>query len=89
MSESGFAEVEAVEGGEGDVASPKTTFERSPLKVLRTLEDQPLKQAIKAIEYIDAGRERERKLLRACSPAALNLIAQNGPGYLSAVEATN
>ena len=89
MSESGFGEPVAedtVVGGEGDSASPKAAFERSPLKVLASLQDQPFKQAVKAIEYIDAGRERERKFLKACSPAALNLIAQNGASYLTAVQ---
>ncbi len=42
---------------------------------------------MKAIEYIDSGRERERKFLRACTPQALNLIATNGPEYLTAVQA--
>lgn len=85
-NENGFAEPTVeVEAGEGDSASPKTAFERSPLKVLKSLEDQPFKQAVKAIEYIDAGKERQRKFLRACSPAALNLIAQNGPEYLEVV----
>lgn len=93
MSENGFAEpVEATEadlvvGGEGDSASPRAAFDRTPSKVLQGLADQPLKQAYKAIEYIDAGRERERKLLKLCSPSALNLIAANGPEYLTSVQA--
>lgn len=95
--DSGFAEpvevtdsdldVGAVVGGEGDSASPRAPFERSPMKVLGSLSERPLQQAIKAIEYIDSGRERERKYLRACSPSALTLIAQNGPEYLTAVQA--
>lgn len=92
MSESGFGEPvadETVVGGEGDSAAPKTAFERSPLKVLASLEGQPFKQAVKAIEYIDAGRERERRFLKACSPAALHLIAQNGASYLTAVQGAN
>lgn len=72
---------------EGDSADPKTTFERSPIKVLQSLSDKPLQQALKAIDYIDAGRERERKFLRVLSPKALNLIAENGPEYLNAVQA--
>jgi len=90
MDNTGFADpVEtAVEGGEGDSAAPKPAFDRSPLKVLKSLDSKPLQQAIKAIEYIDAARDRERRFLRACSPAALNLIAQNGPEYLTAVQAT-
>ncbi len=88
LDESGFAEpVVAVEGGEGESGAPVAAFERSPLKVLQSLSNRPLQQAIKAIEYIDSGRERERKFLRAVSPAALNLIAQNGPEYLTAVQA--
>lgn len=70
---------------EVDSADPTKSFERSPLKVLASLEDKPLQQAMKAISYIDAGRERERKFLRVCSAKALNLIAENGPEYLSAV----
>lgn len=81
--ENGFA---TVDGGEGDSAAPKAAFERSPLKVLESLSDRPLQQAMKAIEYIDSGRERERKFLRACSPKALNLIAENGSEYLTAVQ---
>ena len=73
--------------GEGDSADPKASFERSPVKVLQNLQDKPLQQAMKAIDYIDAGRERERKFLKVCSPKALNLIAENGPEYLSAVSA--
>lgn len=86
---SGFAEpVEGfVEGGEGEAKAATPSFERSPIKVLQSLSEKPLQQAIKAIEYIDSGRERERKFLRAVSPAALNLIAQNGPEYLTAVQA--
>lgn len=76
-----------IEGGEGDSKPGTPSFQRSPLKVLELLNDRPLQQAIKAIEYIDSGRERERKFLRAVSPAALNLIAQNGPEYLTAVQA--
>jgi hypothetical protein len=85
--DSGFAVVtEDLIGGEGDNGAPRTVFERSPMKVLQSLSEKPLQQAMKAIEYIDSGRERERKFLKACSPAALNLIATNGPEYLSAVQ---
>lgn len=80
--ESGFGTPVA---GEGDVAAPKRTFDRAPAKVLANLASKPLEQAMKAIEYIDSGRERERQFLRLCSPKALNLIAENGPEYLSAV----
>lgn len=73
--------------GEGDSAEPKVAaFERSPAKVLKALESQPLKQAMKAIEYIDASRERQAKYLKACTPKALSLIAENGPEYLAAVQ---
>lgn len=88
--ENGFAEpadVTETIGGEGDVAAPKLSFERSPAKVLESLAHRPLQQAIKAIEYIDSGRERERKFLKLLSPAALNLVAQNGPEYLTATQA--
>lgn len=71
---------------EGDVADPKAPFERTPAKVLASLADKPLQQAMKAISYIDNTRERERKLLRLCSPKALALIAENGPEYLAAVQ---
>lgn len=71
--------------GEGEAADPKRTFDRAPTKVLANLSDKPLQQAMKAIDYIDAGRERERQFLRLCSPKALALIAENGPEYLSAV----
>ncbi len=81
--ESGFGE--AV--GEGDSESPKAAHERSPLKVLASLADKPFKQAAKAIEYIDVSRERQRKFLKACSPKALALIAENGPEYIEAVQA--
>lgn len=73
--------------GEGDVAEPTKAFERSPLKVLESLSAKPLQQAMKAIEYIDATQERQRKYLKACSPKALSLIAENGPEYLTAVAA--
>ncbi len=72
---------------EGDVAAPRAPFERSPLKVLESLSEKPLQQAMKAIEYIDATQERQRKYLKACSPKALTLIAENGPEYLQAVSA--
>lgn len=93
LSEAGFASpveegTETVVGGEGDSAEPKVSYDRSPLKVLSALEERPLQQAMKAIEYIDAAREKQRKILKACTPAALNLIAQNGPEYLSAVQAS-
>lgn len=72
--------------GEGEAADPtKRTFDRAPTKVLQGLAEKPLQQALKAIDYIDAGRERERQFLRICSPKALNLIAENGPEYLRAV----
>jgi len=92
MSENGFAEpVEVTEndlvGGEGDSAEPKAAFDRTPSKVLQSLAGKPLEQAYKAIEYINSGRERERRLLRLCSPQALNLIAANGPEYLTSVQA--
>lgn len=88
MSEvdNGFAAPETV-GGEGDSAPARAAFERSPLKVLESLAERPLQQAIKAIDYIDSSRERERKILKACSSKALDLIAQNGPEYLTAVQA--
>lgn len=86
-NESGFGEPEVV-GGEGEAqAATRAKFDRSPLKVLKNLEGKPLQQAMKAIEYIDGGRERERALLRICSPKALNLIAENGPEYLASVQA--
>lgn len=81
-AESGFGTPVA---GEGEAADPKRTFDRAPVKVLANLADKPLQQAMKAIDYIDAGRERERQFLRLCSPKALALIAENGPEYLSAV----
>ncbi len=81
--ESGFGE--AV--GEGETSAPRATFDRSPMKVLAALADKPFKQAAKAIEYIDTNRERQRKFLRACSPKALALIAENGPEYIEAVQA--
>lgn len=89
MSEvNGFAEpVSDDVGGEGEAGAPRGAFERSPLRVLQSLENKPLQQAMKAIEYIDSGRERERKFLRACTPQALSLIATNGPEYLTAVQA--
>lgn len=83
-AESGFGTPVEI-AGEGEVASPKRTFDRAPTKVLANLADKPLQQAMKAIEYIDSNRERERQFLRLCSPKALNLIAENGPEYLSAV----
>ena len=73
--------------GEGDVAEPTKTFERSPIKVLESLNSKPLQQAMKAIEYIEATQDRQRKLLKVCSPKALSLIAENGPEYLQAVQA--
>jgi hypothetical protein len=93
MSENGFADptdVEAPEApvGEGEAPKPRAAFERSPLKVLASLETRPLEQAMKAIEYIGAGRERERKIVKSLSPAALSMVAQNGPEYLSAVQAS-
>lgn len=84
-AESGFGE--PATGGEGEAATPRPAFERSPEKVLKSLEGQPFKQAAKVIDYIDSARERERKLLKLCSPKALNLIAENGPEYLTAVQA--
>jgi len=84
--ESGFGEPTVV-AGEGDSAAPSKAFERSPLKVLESLSGKPLQQAMKAIEYIDATQERQRKFLKVCSPKALSLIAENGPEYLSAVSA--
>jgi hypothetical protein len=72
---------------EGEAAGPFKAFERSPMKVLESLSGKPLQQAMKAIEYIDATHERQRKYLRVCSPKALALIAENGPEYLSATRA--
>lgn len=90
-TENGFAEPVVDDlgelGGEGEAGAPRSIFERSPLKVLASLEHRPLQQAMKAIEYIDSGRERERRFLRACTPQALNLIALNGPDYLTATQA--
>ena len=87
-NESGFGTpVSEVEVGEGESGEPKPAFDRTPQKVLANLANQPFKQAAKAIEYIDASRERQRKLLRACSPKALSLIAENGPEYLQATVA--
>lgn len=74
-------------GGEGDVASPRAPFERSPAKVLASLSDTPLEQAVKAIEYLRGLDKRKAALLKTCSPQALNLIAQNGPEYLATVQA--
>lgn len=71
---------------EGDVADPKAQYERTPTKVLTSLSEKPLQQAMKVISYIDSLRERERKLLRLCSPKALALVAENGPEYLAAVQ---
>ncbi len=87
--ESGFAEPVETLGSEGDSAAPKASFDRSPLKVLASLADQPFRQAVKAIEYLDASQERQRKFLRVCSPQALSLIAQNGPEYLAATQAVS
>jgi capsule polysaccharide export protein KpsE/RkpR len=89
IDESGFAEPVVVEGGEGDSADPKAAFERSPLKVLASLAERPLEQAVKAIDYIKSSRDRERRYLKACSPQALSLIAQNGPEYATSVQAVS
>lgn len=79
---------DAIVGDEGESPAPKAAFERSPIKVLKSLEDQPFKQAVKVIEYVDALEQRKAKYLKACSSAALSLVAQNGPKYLAAIEAT-
>lgn len=84
--ESGFAvDLGELSGGEGEVAAPKRQqHERSPLKVLKSLEEKPLEQAIKAIEYLRLNQERGRRILRAVSPVALDLIAKNGPEFYEA-----
>jgi hypothetical protein len=97
MSENGFAApADADEGfgadapvavGEGDSKAPRANFERNPLKVLATLANKPLKQATKAIEYLDSYDDRKRKVLKALSPEALEYVAKEGPEYLSAVQA--
>lgn len=89
LDESGFAEPSVSNGHEGEAAAPKLNYERAPVKVLQSLADRPLQQAMKAIEYIDATRARERKYLKACSPQALSLIASNGPEYLTSVQAAS
>lgn len=93
MSDGGFGPaVDTVdevltEGGEGDAAAPRAPFERSPLKVLQSLSDNPLEQAVKCIDYLRGIDRRKSTLLKACSPKALDLIAQNGPEFVGIVKA--
>lgn len=94
MSDNGFAAPADTDdfgadapAGEGDVAAPKATFERHPLKVLANLNAKPLKQAMKAIQYLDGLDERKRQILKAISEEALGYVAKEGPEYLSAVKA--
>lgn len=76
-----------VEGGEGEAADPTKPFERSPKKVLESLADNPLEQAVKAIGYLRGLDKRKTAYLKVCSPTALDLIAKNGPEYLKSVQA--
>lgn len=85
----GVVDEVTIEGGEGDAAPPKAAaqFERSPLKVLQSLESNPLEQAVKCIEYLRSVDRRKATYLKACSPKALDLIAQNGPEFLGVIQA--
>jgi hypothetical protein len=91
MNDSGFGPAEDVidapepVGGEGESPAPRAAFDRSPIKVLRGLSDNPLEQAVKAIEYCRSLDKRKATYLKACSPRALDLIAQNGPEYATIV----
>lgn len=91
MTQNGFAEPtidEQVAGGEGEAQEATASVHaRSPLKVIKSLEDRPLEQAVKVIEYLGTLEDRRRSYLKAASPVALNLIAQNGPEYLAQVQA--
>ena len=84
-AEGDVVEVAAV-GGEGESPKPKAAFERSPSKVLRSLDGNPLEQAVKAIEYLRGLDKRKSTYLKLCSPKALELIAQNGPEYATIVQ---
>lgn len=88
MSETGFADpsIDGAVGGEGEAAAPKVPHARAPLTVIKSLEDRPLEQAVKVIEYLGALEDRRRSYLRAASPVALSLIAQNGPEYAAQVQ---
>lgn len=87
MSANGFAEPSVDEVGEGDAQAPTAAVKpRSPIHVIKSLEDRPLEQAVKVIEYLGNLEERRRVFLRAASPLALSLIAQNGDKYAAAVQ---
>lgn len=92
MSENGFADAveldEAIAlGGEGDSPAPTEAFHRSPLGVLKSLADRPMAQALRCIRYVDSGRKREARFLKALTPQALALVASEGPNYQGAVKA--
>lgn len=91
MSDNGFAEpTDTIDGGEGEAQPPtKVPHVRAPISVIKSLEDRPLEQAVKVIEYLGTLDERRRTYLKAASPLALSLIAQNGPEYLAEVQAVS
>lgn len=85
IAENGFAEPGLDSVGEGDSGSPKQSHARSPVNVIKALEDQPFEQAVKVIDYIRATDERKTAILKAASPTALSLVSQNGPEWAALV----
>lgn len=88
MSE-GFAGPTLDAVGEGEAAAPTAVHARSPLKVIASLEDSPFEQAVKVIDYVKGLDERKRGILRAATPAALSLVAQNGAEWAELVNSVS
>ena len=70
------------EAFETESAEPETAGKRSAFDVLESLAGNPFKQAEKLVQYLESSKERQAKLVKKCSPAALKLVNENVPGLI-------
>ena len=71
------------EAFETETADATTAGKRSAFDVLESLSGNPFKQAEKLVQYLESSKERQAKLVKKCSEAALKLVNENCPGLIA------
>ncbi|HEY6020408.1 MAG TPA: hypothetical protein VIY48_11005 [Candidatus Paceibacterota bacterium] len=71
------------EAFEIETSDATTAGKRSAFDVLESLSGNPFKQAEKLVQYLESSKERQAKLVKKCSEAALKLVNENCPGLIA------
>lgn len=74
---------DTTEAFETETADATATNKRSAFEVLSSLSGNPFAQANKLVQYLESSKARQAKLVKKCSPEALELVNKNVPGLIA------